>query len=80
MAALKAFQSEGVLHRDLHNGQFMLHFPKLEQELDIQKLQSKVKTMKLLELDEKEVSVKIVDFGLARQNQFVSIESTGLLS
>ena len=66
--ALVAFKEMGIAHRDLHNGQILIHYKNLDQVSDIEQLRRRVKRKQLLALNNPEdFDVKVADFGRAKQ-------------
>ena len=41
--ALVAFKEMGIAHRDLHNGQILIHYKNLDQVSDIDQLRRRIK-------------------------------------
>ena len=62
--ALRTFKKMGIIHRDLHNNQILIHFKNLDHVSDKDQLKRRIKRKKLLALNNPDdFDVKIIDFG-----------------
>ena len=65
---LAAFKEMQVVHRDLHLGQIMIHYPEFEDISDFKELKEKVEWVKHYGLIGSNIfDLKIADFGRARK-------------
>ena len=74
------FKRKGVMHRDLHNDQIMIHFPELETISDLEELNKRCEMCKYRDLSIPGFyQIKIIDFGRSRQSsideRFVSTKT-----